>query len=126
MKGFICFVACIAIYLILGIIVWNIVCSIIDIGPKTLIEVSDYRLYTYTAIAGLFSLAVIYMFSKSTSGERDKMKTFVLIALGINVGIALLVNHWEGAWEVVSLIFAILYNLVNIIVMTIMMRTAID
>lgn len=54
------------------------------------------------------------------------MTTFVLIALGINVGIALLVNHWEGAWEVVSLIFAILYNLVNIIVMTIMMRTAID
>ena len=74
----------------------------------------------------VLSFVVIYMFSKSTSGERDNMTTFVLIALGINVGIALLVNHWEGAWEVVSLIFAILYNLVNIIVMTIMMRTAID
>ena len=75
---------------------------------------------------GLVSLVIINMYSINTSGERDKMTTFVLIALGINVGIALLVNHWEGAWEVVSLIFAILYNLVNIIVMTIMMRTAID
>lgn len=126
MKGFVCFIACAAIYLIMGIIAWNIVCSIIDIGPRTLIELSDYRLYIYTAIAGLVSLVIIHVFSKSTSGEQEGMTTFVLIALGINVGIALLVNHWEGAWEVVSLIFTILYNLVNIIVMTIMMRAAIE
>jgi len=126
MKGFICFIACIAIYLILGLIAWNIVYSNIDVGPMTLIELSDYRLYTYTAIAGLVSLVIIHVFSNKMSGEQEGMTTFVLIALGINVGVALLVNHWGGAWEVVSLIFAILYNLVNIIVMTIMMRIAIE
>ena len=57
MKGFLSFVIAVILYLVLGLIAWNIVCSIIDIPSKTIEQLADYRLFTYSGV----TLAVTFL-----------------------------------------------------------------
>lgn len=119
MKGFLSFIIAIVIYIVLGLIAWNIVCSIIDIPSKTLEELADYRLFTYSGIT-LALTFVIPVFDGSSISDDSYLPIFII--LGINLGIAILINHWQNVWPSVSLIFTIIYNLVNILWLTLLIR----
>ena len=119
MKGFLSFIIAIVIYIVLGLIAWNIVCSIIDIPSKTLEELADYRLFTYSGIT-LALTFIIPVFDGSSISDDSYLPIFII--LGINLGIAILINHWQNVWPSVSLIFTIIYNLVNILWLTLLIR----
>ena len=119
MKGFLSFIIAIVIYIVLGLIAWNIVCSIIDIPSKTLEELADYRLFTYSGIT-LALTFIIPVFDGSSIPDDSYLPIFII--LGINLGIAILINHWQNVWPSVSVIFTIIYNLVNILWLTLLIR----
>ena len=115
MKTFFSIVFAIIAYLVLGLIAWNIVCSNMDVLSKTIEELADTKLYTYTGVnCGIIGLTLIFKDLR----EADKMIFAYGIVLIINFAIALAVNHWESIWDSVSIIFTILYNLVNIFCIT--------
>lgn len=60
------------IYFIVGLIAWNIVCSWVDISSCTLVEISNYRIYTYSGIA-LIS-AIIAEIRAGIKNGRDMME----------------------------------------------------
>lgn len=117
MKGFISFIIAVILYLVLGLIAWNIVCSIIDYPSMTLIELADYRIYTYSAIP-----MVIMFISFLCIGGEESALWFIEFLLALNAGVAIATNHWEGMWPSVGLIFTIIYNLVNVIFISFVVR----
>ena len=115
MKTFLSIVFAIVAYIVLGLIAWNIVCSNMDVLSKTIEELADNRLYTYTGVTcGIIGLILIFR----NLSKTDEMIFAYGIVLIINFAIALAVNHWESIWDSVSIIFTILYNLVNIFCIT--------
>lgn len=115
MKTFFCFIFSIVAYLVLGLITWNIVCSNMDVLSKTIEELAANRLYTYTGVTiGIIGLILIFR----NLSKTDEMLFACAIVLTINFAIALAVNYWEGIWDSVSIIFTIIYNLVNILCIT--------
>ena len=115
MKTFLSIVFAIVAYIVLGLIAWNIVCSNLDVLSKTIEELADNRLYTYTGVTcGIIGLILIFR----NLSKTDEMIFAYGIVLIINFAIALAVNHWESIWDSVSIIFTILYNLVNIFCIT--------
>lgn len=104
-----CLVAAAIVYFVVGLIVWNIVCTWIDLPSCTLTELSNYKVYTYSGVAALFSFLC-------ASNSEEKTGT-ILTVLAITGFIAYLANHWESIWDSVALIISILYNLVNIFIM---------
>ena len=112
MKTFLSIVFAIVAYIVLGLIAWNIVCSNMDVLSKTIEELADKRLYTYTGVTcGIIGLILIFRDLR----KADKMLFAYAIVLIINFAIALAVNHWESIWDSVSIIYTLLYNIVNII-----------
>jgi hypothetical protein len=115
MKTFFCFIFSIVAYLVLGLIAWNIVCSNMDVLSKTIEELAANRLYTYTGVTiGIIGLILIFR----NLSKTDEILFACAIVLIINFAIALAVNYWEGIWDSVSIIFTIIYNLVNILCIT--------
>ena len=115
MKTFLSIVFAIVAYIVLGLIAWNIVCSNMDVLSKTIEELADNRLYTYKGVTcGIIGLILIFR----NLSKTDEMIFAYGIVLIINFAIALAVNHWESIWDSVSIIFTILYNLVNIFCIT--------
>ena len=110
MKAFVSFIIAAILYIVVGLIAWNIVCSIIDYPSMTLIELADYRIYTYSAIP-----MVIMFISFLCIGGEESALWFVEFLLALNAGVAIATNHWEGMWPSVGFIFTIIYNLVNVI-----------
>lgn len=127
MKKFLSLVIATAVYVILGLISWNIVCSIIDLPSKTLIELADYRLWTYSGITFVLIYLLQYILEgKDPFDNIGKGYFLFLIPLILNVVIGLFVNHWEGAWQSVNIIFTIIYNVVNIAYITIYVYFILD
>ncbi len=121
MKGFVSFIAAAAIYFIAGIICWNIVCSVMDIGKLTLVQLADYRLLTYSALTVAVSLAVWAMTDSSKFASLKDYNAYswmVVIVAVVNYFIGVAVNHWESVWDVVATIFTIIYNVINIGLLT--------
>ena len=115
MKTFLSIVFAIVAYIVLGLIAWNIVCSNMDVLSKTIEELADNRLYTYTGVTcGIIGLILIFR----NLSKTDEILFACAIVLIINFAIALAVNYWEGIWDSVSIIFTIIYNLVNILCIT--------
>lgn len=104
-----CLVAAAIVYFVVGLIVWNIVCTWIDLPSCTLTELSNYKVYTYSGVAALFSFLC--------ASNSEKRIEFIFWVLTITGFIAYLANHWESIWDSVALIISILYNLVNIFIM---------
>lgn len=102
----VCLTVAAIVYFIAGLIAWNIVCSWIDIQSCTIIELSDYRIFTYTGVAILSSLTAII--------KEDLNKDSIITVLLVTGFIAYLTNHWENVWDSVALIITILYNIINI------------
>lgn len=117
MKGFISFIIAAILYIVVGLIAWNIVCSIIDYSSMTLIELADYKIYTYSAIP----MAVLLISFLCVGGDEDGM-LFLEFLLAINAGIAIATNHWEGMWPSVSVIITIIYNIVNVAFISFVIR----
>ena len=127
MKKFLSLVIATAVYVILGLISWNIVCSIIDLPSKTLIELADYRLWTYSGITFVLIYLLQYILERKDPFDNIGNGYFLfLIPLILNVVIGLFVNHWEGAWQSVNIIFTIIYNVVNIAYITIYVYFILD
>lgn len=103
LKYIVCLIIAAIIYFIVGLIAWNIVCSWVDISSCTLVEISNYRIYTYSGIALIPAIIA----------DRDGACT-ILFVTGF---LALMANHWENIWDSVAVILAILYNLINIAIM---------
>jgi hypothetical protein len=117
MKAFVSFIIAAILYIVVGLIAWNIVCSIIDYPSMTLIELADYRIYTYSAIP-----MIIYFIAFLFIGGDEGALGFVGFLLALNAGVAIATNHWEGMWPSVGLIFTIIYNLVNVIFISFVVR----
>lgn len=127
MKKFLSLVIATAVYVILGLISWNIVCSIIDLPSKTLIELADYRLWTYSGITFVLIYLLQYILEGKDPFDNIGNGYFLfLIPLILNVVIGLFVNHWEGAWQSVNIIFTIIYNVINIAYITIYVYFILD
>lgn len=112
-KSIVCLIIAAIIYFIVGLIAWNIVCSWIDISSCTLVEISNYRIYTYSGIA-LIS-AVIAEFRAGIKKGRDMDGACTI--LFITGFLAFMANHWESIWDSVAVILTILYNIINVTVM---------
>ena len=117
MKGFLCFIVAAVGYLILGLIAWNIVCSNLEICSKTLIELADYKLYTYSALTVIVSCCIWALTDSNKFVSRkdyDAYLWMIFIVAGVDLGIAVAVNHWETVWDAVATVFTLLYNVINI------------
>lgn len=117
MKGLISFISACAIYLLGGLIVWNIVCSIIDVPSQTIIGLSNYRIFTYSGLT-----AAIMLITFLIHGGEDGALHFILFIIAVNAGIAVATNYWENIWTSVSTILTIVYNIVNILFITLSIR----
>ena len=117
MKAFISFIIAVILYIVVGLIAWNIVCSIIDYNSMTLIELADYRIYTYSAI----TMVVMFIAFLCVGGDDDGIQ-FLELLLAINAGIAIAANHWEGMWPSVGVVITIIYNIVNVAFISFVIR----
>lgn len=109
-KLIICLIIAVVIYLIGGLIVWNIVCTWIDIESCTLIEISNYRVYTYSGL-----VVASCCIAEIKKGSDIDGASGVPLLTGF---IACIVNQWESVWDSVAIILTILYNIINIAIMT--------
>ena len=113
-KSIVCLIIAAAIYFIVGLIAWNIVCSWVDISSCTLVEISNYRIYTYSGIA-LISAVIAEIRAGIKKGRVSDGACTILFITGF---LAFMANYWENIWDSVAVILTILYNIVNIAVMT--------
>ena len=113
-KSIVCLIIAAAIYFIVGLIAWNIVCSCVDISSCTLVEISNYRIYTYSGIA-LISAVIAEIRAGIKKGRDMDGACTILFITGF---LAFMANYWENIWDSVAVILTILYNIVNIAVMT--------
>ena len=113
-KSIVCLIIAAAIYFIVGLIAWNIVCSWVDISSCTLGEISNYRIYTYSGIA-LISAVIAEIRAGIKKGRDMDGACTILFITGF---LAFMANYWENIWDSVAVILTILYNIVNIAVMT--------
>lgn len=113
-KSIVCLIIAAAIYFIVGLIAWNIVCSWVDISSCTLVEISNYRIYTYSGIA-LISAVIAEIRAGIKKGRDMDGACTILFITGF---LAFMANYWENIWDSVAVILSILYNIVNIAVMT--------
>ena len=113
-KSIVCLIIAAAIYFIVGLIAWNIVCSWVDISSCTLVEISNYRIYTYSGIA-LISAVIAEIRAGIKKGRDMDGACTILFITGF---LAFMANYWENIWDSVAVILTLLYNIVNIAVMT--------
>lgn len=113
-KSIVCLIIAAAIYFIVGLIAWNIVCSWVDISSCALVEISNYRIYTYSGIA-LISAVIAEIRAGIKKGRDMDGACTILFITGF---LAFMANYWENIWDSVAVILTILYNIVNIAVMT--------
>ena len=117
MKAFLLLVLSAVIYFVVGLIAWNIVFSFLEVGKMTIVELSDKRLLTYSAVSGIISyLIYLSIDSQTFSSEKDydSFQWVIIVVAIVNYLIAIAVNHWEGIWNTVAIIFTIVYNVINV------------
>ena len=118
MKGLISFVVAVAIYFFIGIVAWNIVYSFLDINSMTILAISNYQLCTYSAFT--FIIVSVILVTKVGLDHVDDGTFMILgIIIGLNLIIAIALNYWDTAWDIVVSILNIIYNIVNIGISTI-------
>lgn len=113
MKFIFSLIIAVVVYLGLGLVAWNIVYSFLDIDHMTLVSLADARIYTYSGFTLLGYLILSFLY-----GDSPEYLFYIII---INGAIAILFNQWGNAWDSVILIVSIIYNLVNIGILTMMM-----
>ena len=109
-KSIVSLIIAAAIYFIVGLIAWNIVCSWVDISSCTLVEISNYRIYTYSGIA-LISAVIAEIRAGIKKGRDMDGACTILFITGF---LAFMANYWENIWDSVAVILTILYNIVNL------------
>lgn len=114
MKAILSFIISIAIYLGIGLIAWNIVYSLIDLNSVTVVALSNYRLCTYSAVTLLCFYILPFLIGTNTNDDVEGYYIGVTMIIGINLLVMIAINSWEDAWESVSTIVSIVYNLINI------------
>ena len=115
---FISLIVAILIYLLGGMIAWNLVCSFaIDVSNLPITTLEIYRLLTYSGLTGAIML-ITQIIEDDCTKNRDEAMTYFYVALGINLAIAVGVNYWDTAWNAVLFILGLIYNLGNIGIMT--------
>ena len=112
-KSIVCLIIAVIIYFIVGLIAWNIVCSWVDISSCTLVEISNYRIYTYSGIAFISTIIAEIRAGIKNGRDMDGACT-ILFVIGF---LAFMANHWESMWDSVAVILTILYNIINVTVM---------
>lgn len=121
-------IGAIIIYLIIGMIAWNLVCSfMINLSSTPIIEIENYRICTYSVVAFTSILLTILIATKDIDIDNILgIFWYVGGIIAVNAAIAIGVNYWDTAWETVVIILAWVYNIVNIILMTIVFYGAIE
>ena len=112
LKYIVCLIIAAIIYFIVGLIAWNIVCSWVDMSSCTLVEISNYRIYTYSGIACISAIIAEIRVGIKNGRDMDGACT-ILFVTGF---LALMANHWESMWDSVAVILTILYNIINIVI----------
>lgn len=106
-----CLIATAIIYVIVGLIAWNIICSLIDVENISIVLLADYRIATYSGVS------IIATWLALNAIKKHDFPTDTIAILVIAGIIACVINHWENVWDSVALILAILYNIVNVFIM---------
>lgn len=119
MKWIISFFVSIFVYLGLGLVAWNVVSSFQDIDSMTLVEIANCRLFTYSALTYIYVKLIPFILGDKTN---DSFDIFIIAVIGINLIIAVIFNCWDGAWGSVITIMNVVYNLINVGLMTLMTR----
>lgn len=104
LKYIVCLIIAAIIYFIVGLIAWNIVCSWVDMSSCTLVEISNYRIYTYSGIACISAIIAEIRVGIKNGRDMDGACT-ILFVTGF---LALMANHWESMWDSVAVILTIL------------------
>ena len=93
----------------MGVIVWNIIYSIINIETTTLKMLKIYEAFSYSLATCLCSIFLYW--------NNDKKLDKVSYLLGANSAIAVLIYNWEDIWLSVFVILGIIFNIVNVMVL---------
>ena len=110
MKTFLSIVFAIVAYIVLGLIAWNIVCSNMDVLSKTIEELADNRLYTYTGVTcGIIGLILIFR----NLSKTDEMFFAYAIVLIINLPL-LLLSIIGKVFGIASVLFLQYYTILSI------------
>lgn len=118
MKGFVSFIAACAIYIFGGLVVWNIVVSMIDVPSSTLTELANYKLYCYSGIAAAVSFVGLLI-----ADADDNSFNILLGALGVSLAIGIIMNVWEISGTA-AIVMTIVYNVINVGVLTLSLYAA--
>lgn len=119
MKWIISFLVSIFVYLGLGLVAWNVVSSFQDIDSMTLVGIANGRLFTYSALTYIYVKLIPFILGHETD---DSFDIFIIAVIVINLIIAVIFNCWDGAWGSVITIMNVVYNLINVGLMTLMTR----
>lgn len=110
MKGVICFIAACTIYVLGGLIAWKVICPmVIDVPSSTLTELANYKLYCYTGVALIISCLTFDV-------DNKFLILFGALCVGFLIGI---VTNTLGISGGIATTMTIIYNLINIVVITI-------
>ena len=109
MKRFLFLILAIAIYLIQGVIVWNIVYLIIDVETMTFEMIKIVKALSYSIPIGILC---IYLF---WNNEKKLNRTSYLN--GINSSIPIIIYSLKIYGLVFFVILGIVFNIVNVIVL---------
>ncbi len=111
MKFILSFIIAVISYLVLGLIAWNIVFSFLS--PETLIsEVLYYKTCTYCGV-----VLIAYIICEVIGDEDLEFNKWPLAINGIGfIVINLLIG--ENMWDSTALILTIIFNLINVFIMT--------
>lgn len=110
-----CLIAAALVWFIGGLIAWNIVCSFVDAENTPILMLANYRIATYSGISILSSYCVLKIKFDDRKFDFTSIATIYVVAAII----ACVVNYWESVWDSVALIITILYNVVNILLMSV-------
>lgn len=108
MRGFICFIAACAVYILCGLLVWTIVWSMTDVLSTTIEKLNEYELYSYSGVAAT-ACGLSLLFS------RESETTFEVI-LGV-IAVSLLIGVAAISWDLSSgvlTVLSLIYNTVNV------------
>ena len=76
-------------------------------------EISNYRIYTYSGIA-LISAIIAEIRAGIKNGRDMDGACTILFITGF---LAFMANHWESMWDSVAVILTILYNIIILVIM---------
>ena len=126
MKYFASLIIAIVVYLGFGLVVWNIVYSNLDVDSMTLEDLTQHQLSTYSTLTLFYTRLVLWIALGWSNRNDEGITLFLFVIVIVNLVVAYIFNGWENAWISVKIFMCIIYNVLNVGLMTFATATLID